>query len=742
MSSRGKTRLKKQSAFGIKAGPAQGGTEANLNLRKKSPDQTNSASMFLLCFLLFGTVVWTFWPSLQCQFLFFDEYGYLWTNPHVNSGLTLSGCLWALHSLDYSNWYPLTWLSHMLDFQIYGKNPWGHHLTNVLFHAANSILLFLVMRLMTGARWRSFILALLFALHPLRVESVTWISERKDVLSLFFWMLTLWAYWRFAQVQSGGKRRFFYGLCLSFFALGLMSKTMLVTLPCVLLLLDYWPLERWTATSLSSLFLEKLPFFGLTIFVSVVSYIAQQRGGMLLQMTRFPLTARLENTVVSYGRYLGKFFCPTRLCVFYPHPGHWPIVIVIVSALLVSTVSVLVWQMRSRKPYLLVGWFWFLGTLLPVIGIIQLGSQAMADRYTYIPMIGIAWLVVWGLSDLLRTWPYKTFIGLVMATAALVICAKVTRYQISYWKDDPTLWQHAIAVTDNNSVAYTCLGVVFWPFDVDRAFAAFQNAVLTDPKNTDAQEYLAQELVKRNRFDDAIVHYNAVLGIKPDQPEALFGLGQSFWGKGQFDESVYWLQKSVALDPNNANHLCSLGEELITKGQPDEARPLFLKVLAIDPDNELAHFHLAMLLIKGNEVEQSRPHISTVVRLAPENETQLSALGVALLAKPHLNDALPLLERAIKLNPDRPESLGGLGFCLMKLGRVDDAVPYLQKAIETNPENPEHHSNLGYAFWKENRLDDAIAEYRTVLKIKPDFAEAANNLKLLLKLEEDSKSKK
>lgn len=396
--------MPKKSLKNKRSFAARSQTESSSPSKRIIFDIQNPRNVVVLSLLLFGLVVWTFFPSLQCQMLIFDEFAYVFKNPHVNNGIHWDNIKWAFTSLEYSNWYPLTWISHMLDVQFYGWKAWGHHLTNVLLHALNTVLVFLVFRKLTGAAWRSIVVALLFGLHPLRVESVTWISERKDVLSTTFWLLAMWTYISFTErlKMQNGKAKAFYALTLLFLVMGLMSKTMLVTLPFVFLLMDYWPLQRWEQKSKWSLVIEKAPFFMAIIAVSIIAYLAQQRSGQTEEMINLSLTDRSENAVISYVRYLGKLFWPENLCVYYPHPGHWPAVDVGLACLFVIGVSVIAWKRRAQMPYLFVGWFWYLGTLVPVINLVQLGSQSIADRYTYVPTIGICFAVVWSLSELTK----------------------------------------------------------------------------------------------------------------------------------------------------------------------------------------------------------------------------------------------------------------------------------------------------------------------------------------------------
>ena len=414
--------------------------------------------VILICVLLFGLTVWTFSIALKCGFLLFDDGSILVHNPHVNTGLSWQNVCWALFSTDYSYSYPLPRISHMLDFTLYGADPLGHHLTNVLIHAANGVLLFLVLRRMTGALWRSLIVALLFALHPLRVESVVWVSERKDVLSAFFGLLALMFYTRYVQRSEARSQKSesniqtppsvlrlpssgSYWLSLLFFALALMSKSMLVTFPFVLLLLDYWPLNRFTihdsrftkfrsvlslVTRHSSLLWEKIPFFLLVGLVSVATWFASGAGGGTF-MLHLPWPMRLETAVIGYSRYLGLMFWPANLSALYPYPAYWPTGQWVCATALFLGMSALVLALWRQRPYLLVGWLWYVGTLAPVIGLIPLGGESICTRFTYIPMIGALILFVWGIEELTRAWWWREAVIAALVVLAAALCAIRTR---------------------------------------------------------------------------------------------------------------------------------------------------------------------------------------------------------------------------------------------------------------------------------------------------------------------------
>ena len=591
----------------------------------------------LLCVLLFGLVVWVFLPSLRGDFLFFDDSSYVVNNSHLTSGLSWANFVWAFRSLDYANWHPVTWLSYMLDYEFYGPKPDGQHLTNVLLHGLNSVLVFLVLRKLTGATGRSFLVAILFGLHPLRVESVAWISERKDVLSLTFWMLTMWAYAGFVEESRKQSRRakFFYGLELLFFVLGLMSKTMLVTLPCVLLLLDFWPLERWRQKSKWSLLLEKVPLFLLALLVSKIAYVAQKRGGMIQELAGLSLGDRVGNALVSYCRYLGKFFWPADLCIFYPHPGHWPLGQVLLAGSLLLVISLLVFRLRQRRPYLLVGWFWYLGTLVPVIGLVQLSSQSMADRYTYIPMIGVALLLVWGLYELTKPWQHQVVILSSFATIVAIVLVARTHQEIPYWQNDVTLWSRAIAVTENNYVAHNCLGIVLGATDPDRALAEFQEAVKIHPAYFEAQRSVGSALLQQGHLDEAILHLQAAWDINPTDSRPQYGLAIACYQKGNADEAIFHFQKALSINPDNLDYLNGLAMLLAQKNRFAEAVPLLKEVCDLQTNNPNAFNSLGIVLIRSGQFDEAISSFQKAVKLAPASSELQNNLAAAINAKAH-----------------------------------------------------------------------------------------------------------
>jgi len=600
-----------------------------------------------LCVALVVIVGWTFLPSLDGQFLFSDDYPYVVENSHVKDGFTEANVVAAFVSLGNSNWHPVTWLSHMLDCQLYGLNPWGHHLTNVIIHACNVLLVFLVLRKLTGATWLSWAAAILFGIHPLRVQSVAWISERKDVLSLFFWLLTIWAYACYARESDARtkKAKYFYGLTFAFFILGLMSKTMLVTMPFVLLLLDYWPLERWRQKSRWSLIKEKLPMFIPVIVVSILSYKAQQLGGMTEEMGNLALGYRVENAVVSYARYLGKLFWPVNLCLCYPHPGQWPPGLVIGATLLVLAISVLVILGRRRAPYAFVGWFWYLGTLVPVIGIVQLGSQSMADRYTYIPIIGIMIVLVWGACELTKRLRLHVVILSTTLAVLTIACIARTRDELQYWRNDVTVWTRAIAVTQDNFMAHYTFGTLLIPTSrQNQALHEFEEAARIKPDFARAQKFIGIVLGNLKRYPEALDHVNKALALAPGDAWTWYNGAVAYDNLGRLKDALAYCRKSLELE-TNAEPQTLMGQILQHQAQAKQQNSDLRAALEKEPDRVEAINNLAWFLATSLSEDERNG-----------------------------NEAIQLATRACELSHNYPICVTTLAAAYAETGQYDKAI--------------------------------------------------------------------
>jgi tetratricopeptide (TPR) repeat protein len=524
-----------------------------------------SLSLLILVFIVYGQVH-------NFEFVNFDDRETIVGNTHIRD-FELG---WAFTSAYAANWFPITWISHMLDYQMFGLDSGWHHLTNVAIHAASVLLLLALLNRMTRRLWESAFVSFVFALHPLHVESVAWVSERKDVLSAFFWFLTTWLYLDY--VDRPNVRR--YLLALGAFCLGLMSKQMLVTLPFVLLLLDYWPLARAKTTLITRLVIEKMPYLTISAAVSLVTYTVQHRAGAVLSVDAIPLATRIANAVISYGAYLGEFFWPSGLAVFYPYPPSLPVWQIVGSALILVMVSALAFY----RPYLLVGWFWYLGTLVPVIGLVQVGLQSRADRYTYIPVIGISIMLAWGMAEIMERWPKMRF-SLEVASGAVCLCwLALTWTQVQYWRNSVTLFQHAIASTENNFIAHLNLGVVL--AEQGKTADALRHmyaSVEEKPEHADGHDTLGALLGQMGRSDEAAAQFAQAIRIQPNDSEAHSNLGNVLLAQGKFAEAADEFRRALRVSPDFTTAHFGLGAALINLGQFDEAIAQFTEALRLDP---------------------------------------------------------------------------------------------------------------------------------------------------------------
>ena len=571
-------------------------------------------SAFIVVLFLTITTVAVFWQVRNHEFVILDDDKYVTENSHVLAGLTWEGIIWAFTTTHANFWHPLTWVSHMLDCQFYGLDPGGHHLTNLLIHIANTMLLFLVLERMTGAIWPSAFVAAMFALHPLHVESVAWVAERKDVLSTFFCVLTMGTYVRYVERPRVSR----YILVLILFALGLMAKPMLVTLPFVLLLLDYWPLSRFQfgksshdireqaqesgrhnsqRSSFFRLVLEKLPFFALAAVSCIIAFLAQEHGGALRALSLFPIEIRIANAVVSYASYIGKTIWPLHLAVFYPHPGTLPMWQIAGACLLLVCISVTVIRAAHRAPYLTIGWLWYLGTLVPVIGLVQVGDHAMADRYTYVPLIGLFIMIAWGSCNIFKGWRYRKIV--LAISTGILLCASVisTGFQLRHWQNSTTLFEHALDVTANNSMAHTNLGVVLaGRGKLDKAIAHYSEALGIKPDLLEARINMGAALAAQGKLDEAIAHYSNALLIKPDFAGAHYNLGNALSAQGKITAAIAHFQEALRIEPNDAEGHNNLGITLAKQGKTEEAITHFQEALRIEPDYTLARHNLEVAL--------------------------------------------------------------------------------------------------------------------------------------------------
>ncbi|MEW6673246.1 MAG: tetratricopeptide repeat protein [Thermodesulfobacteriota bacterium] len=618
--------------------------------------------MICLCLVLATLAV--YWQVLQHDFVNFDDDLYVTDNRRVQGGLTLEGIRWAFTTFHASNWHPLTWLSHMLDCQVYEMDPGRHHLTNLLFHIANTVLLFFVFRNMTGGLWQSAFVAALFALHPLHVESVAWVSERKDVLSTFFWVLTMSSYVWYAGRPAVHR----YLWVVVFFTLGLMSKPMLVTVPFVLLLLDFYPLNRFmlqpSSGSASSqqrptalrLIGEKIPLFVLAALSVAMTIHAQKQGGAVASLEVIPFGARAANALVSYATYIGKMLYPAKLAVFYPYPEKLPVWKIAGACLLLLSISFMAIRAIKHAPYLIVGWLWYLGTLVPVIGLVQVGGQAMADRYTYVPLIGLFVMIAWGVSELMARWRLRKIWLSASAAVLLTLLAATTWKQAGYWKNSLSLYQHAIEATSRNAVLHNNLGYV---------------------------------LAGQGLLDDAIRHYQEALRIKPGYAKARNNMGDVLARQGLLDEAIRYYRETLRIKPEYAEAHNSLGITLLKQGKLDEAIRHFQKALQIKPDLALVHNNLGMAYVEQGRFDEAIEQYQYVLKSQPDNAVVYLNIGNALTAQGRLDEAVEHYQKALGKKPGYALAHKNLGIVLIRKGDIKAAVDHFNWALQLTPNDGE-----------------------------------------------------
>jgi tetratricopeptide (TPR) repeat protein len=656
--------------------------------------------VWVICLLLAAITFAVFGQTLRHGFVNYDDNRYVYENSTVTNGLTGAGIAQAFAHGSLANWDPLTTLSHMLDCQIHGLQPGGHHLTDVLLHTASAVLLFFALRKLTGALWQSAFVAAVFAIHPLHVESVAWVSERKDTLSGFFFMLTLLTYAYYAQ---GPPKLWRYLLLLVFYACGLMSKSMLITLPFVLLLLDYWPLGRFPdlgakgrgiATVLRSrVVLEKLPLLALTAGSCVVAMIMQGRA--IKSFDEYPFGLRLANAMVSVANYIRQMFWPAGLAVFYPYPAQGlPAVEVGVAALLLAGISIAAWRWRRTQPWLLTGWLWYVGMLVPVMGLVQIGAQAQADRYTYLPQIGLYAALTWLAWDFCRRRGVRRealVLAGMMAIAALGVVAFV---QTSHWQDSESLWKHTLACTTDNAVAHNNLG---------------------------SFEY------QHGRNDEAAADFQKAVDIRPDFADAHCNLGSAFLQQRRVDDAITEFQKAVELQPGNPNYSGDLGAALLQKGRLDEAISAFQHSLAIRPDDYGVHNNLGVALFHAGRLDEAAEHILKALELRPGSrqvQKTLAGIAWALAASPDASvrngpKAVELAEEADRLSGrDDPVLACVLAGAYAEAGRFPEAVATAQRALQMA--TAQSNSQLATAVQEQLNYYESRRPYRdAAIRIGP-----------------------
>jgi tetratricopeptide (TPR) repeat protein len=735
----------------------------------------------LICLLLVAATLAVYWQVRNYDFINVDDPAYVTENRHVQAGLSSDSVVWAFTTSHAGFRIPLTWLSLMLDFELYGLNAGGYHVTNVLLHIANALLLFFILKRMTGALWRSGFVAALFALHPLHVESVAWVTERKDVLSTLFWMLTMWWYLRYVE-RPGVKR---YLLIILTFTLGLMAKPMLVTLPFVLLLLDYWPLRRYGAgqsvdapepliqppsksrqagSPALSLVWEKTALFALAAASSVVVFLAHESVGAIGRLEILPIKMRIANALVSYMQYMGKMIWPHPLAVFYPHPGKsLPMWKASGAGVFLLCISLLVVRGARRYPYLVLGWLWYLGTLVPVIGLAQAGSQAMADRFTYVPLIGLYVIFAWGVPELMKKWHHRRVALSISAAVVLLGLMTCARLQLRHWKNSVSLLSYTHAVTADSYLVHNNLGsalnelgkydeaIVHYmealrikpnfaePYynlgialarqgKLNEAISHYTEALRIEPGYAEAHNNLGDVLRQQERYDEAISHFSRALQLKPDYPKALSNLGIALSQQGKFNEAIAHFSEALRIQPDDADTHYNLGVTLEKQGRLDEAMIHFSEVLLIQSDNAEAHNNMGLMLASQGRFKEAISHYSQVLQYNTHDGETHNNLGVALFNLGQLDKAIGHYLTAIRLDPSFSKAHNNLGNALARKGKLDEAIVQYSRALELKTNYPEAHNNLGVALARQGKIDAAIAQFEKALRLKPDYSQARSNL--------------
>jgi tetratricopeptide (TPR) repeat protein len=637
------------------------------------------------------------------EFLNYDDPDYVTANAHVQGGLSAANFVWAFTSTYASNWHPLTWLSHMLDFQLFGLRSGPHHLMNVAIHAISTLVLFAFLWKATGARWRSAFVAFVFALHPLHVEAVAWTAERKEVLSGMFWMLTFVAYLSYTRQKSLAR----YALVVAMVVCALMAKPMAITLPVVLLLLDYWPLRRFERERQAALVIEKLPLVALAIGSAIVTYLVQQRTGAVSGVDQIPVLNRLANAFASYFVYLVKFAWPSNLAVFYPYPESPQWVLTIASALTIAGITAFAIRQARVRPYFAVGWIWFLVTLLPVIGLIQAGAQSHADRYMYLPMIGLTIAIAWGLADWLERRGWSQTALAAGATAVCAAWAMVTFVDVNYWRDSIAIFERAIQVTDRNAIAYNNLGSALWDQGrLTEALPKFEMAVMIQPQAPEKQDNLGSALTAAGRFEEAQVHLERALQLSPDLAKAHVDLALAFMRQRKIEDASAHYLTALRLQPDNPEAHYGLGGILVQQGRNQEAQP-----------------HL----------EKGIPYLLGKIHASPDSEENRYNLGTLYGMMGRTADAITQFSEAIRLRPDDAETRLNLGTALMAQNRAKEAMDQFASAVRLQPDYVRGHVSLAQALNSLGRDEEALREFNEALRLDPNSAEARDGINRLKK---------
>lgn len=678
-----------------------------------------SAYNFWISLILVLLVLTIYYQVRNFEFINYDDHAYVTSNYYVLNGISKASLKWVLLADVGSNWHPLTMLTHMLDVALYGFNAGAHHLTNVQFHILNTILMFLVFRLLTGDLWKPAFIAAIFAVHPLHAESVAWVSERKDVLSACFWLLTMLSYVWYHKKPSRLK----YWLTLLGFSIGLLAKPMLVTLPFVLLLMDYWPLRRFEngRGEIIEAILEKLPFLIITISFSIITFFIQKLTGAVSDLSAFPWFVRAANTVVSYVTYIYQTFWPVRLSVFYPYPSEFSLATYVSAGAFILTLSILSWVFRRRFPYLFVGWFWFFGTLIPVIGIVQVGMQAHADRYMYIPMTGLMIAVLYGSADFFQHFRVsRTYVVALMVS--ITICISYLGYQqVSRWQNSYTLFEQAIENTHNNELAYYSAGTYLYnQGHHEKALAYLERARQISPN--DPYIYLNLYAIVQNKKDSDKMdaYYQSIQKLNPTKGALQARLGVIELNRKDYAKAETYFRKALSFNSADADSLNFLGIAVEEQGRPYEGLSYFKHAEELKPENSFIQRNLGIAYRNLGRLEDAIIHSGKALSLDPGNNQYLEQFRSLLKERKKLKTKSMELQAKIAAEPNAAESLLELALIDGLLQRQNDELKHLEEAVKAKPDFSEGLDHLGIAYARRGRYGDALGNFQKLSKLEPN----------------------
>ncbi len=663
-------------------------------------------ALVLACVAIYG-------QTLSHGFVKCDDDIVVTDNWHVQAGLVWSNVVWSFTEDVSTYLLPVTWFTHMTDCELYGLHPWGHHLSSLILHAIDSVLLFLVFAGMTRRVWPSALLAALFAVHPLHVETVAWIAERKGVVSMLFWTVSLGTYAWYRNRPSPAR----YVAVAIMFLLALLSKPTVLMLPFALLLLDYWPLNQVDlavtpvvmARRTAWLVVEKVPLFLLTAVFSVVTLILTGTRSDNLELgDRVPLAARFANSLVVYVIYLEKTLWPSGLTVYYPHPIMRPVWQVAGAAVILAAITLLSLRHARRHPYLIIGWLWYLGTLVPVIGLVQNGGWSHADRYTYIPLIGIFIMVVWGTADLAALWQVPRCALAVVSGILLVLLSVCSAVQTGYWHDDKALFSHALATGHESSFAFSNLGLLALEqkrYDEARAFLT--RALALDPKDVKVLNNLGKVALDQGRYDEVKSLLTKALELAPRDSGTLINMGMLAMTQRHYDEAGSWLMRAFEVEPKDTKNLNNLGLLALYQGRYDEAKSWLMQSLDVNPLNGSALVNMGLLALEQQRYDEAKPWLTKALDADPGNVEALNDMGLLVMNQGNYDAAKPWLAKALKRNPGHLNALNNMGWCLMNQSQYEKAEQYLRKAVELDPKFAKAMINLGNTLAKLGRQEEA-----------------------------------